>query len=58
MFDICCHCNDLLLDLQQEYTEGFPLDQLPDLARECAYIRTFHSIDELFKFHHFNDEGM
>src|SRR5690606_22759507 len=30
----------------------------PILERECAFIRTFHSIDELFRFTHFDNQGI
>jgi CRP-like cAMP-binding protein/phosphoribosyl 1,2-cyclic phosphodiesterase len=46
------------IDIRKEYVTNLSEDQIPDLLKECAYIRTFHSIDELFKFHHFNDEGI
>jgi len=43
------------IDIKQEYIENTPEDQLPDLKKECGYIRTFNSINELFKFIHFID---
>jgi hypothetical protein len=31
---------------------------MPNLTKECGSIRTFHNIDDLFRFSHFNSDGI
>ncbi len=45
------------LDLSQEFASTFPKDEIPDLLKEGEFIRTFNSIDELFRFQHFDSSG-
>eukprot|EP01133_Synstelium_polycarpum_P014612 gene14612-17279_t len=42
----------------QEFSSSFPRDEIPDLERECKYLRTFDNVDELFDFVLFNDAGV
>ena len=37
--------------------ENTPENNIPDLKKECSYIRTFHNIDDLFLFTHFDING-
>jgi len=46
------------IDIRKEFVASFPPSCIPDLKKECAYIRTFHSIDELFHFIHFDEKGV
>ena len=45
-------------DLDQELGADFDRAELPDLARECAALRTFDNIDELMTFEHFDEDGV
>ena len=45
-------------DLDQELGADFDRAELPDLARECAALRTFENIDELMTFEHFDEDGV
>eukprot|EP01116_Phalansterium_solitarium_P000343 TRINITY_DN1021_c0_g1_i1.p1 TRINITY_DN1021_c0_g1~~TRINITY_DN1021_c0_g1_i1.p1 ORF type:complete len:759 (+),score=283.00 TRINITY_DN1021_c0_g1_i1:679-2955(+) len=45
------------IDVRHEFADGAD-DTVPDVQRECAYIRTFSSIDELFNFVHFDADGV
>jgi hypothetical protein len=43
------------IQVDDEFDSSIPVDQRPDLVKECAALRTFSSIDELFQFIHFED---
>lgn len=38
------------IDITPEVDKSFPEDQIPDLMKECAAVRTFDSIDELMVY--------
>ncbi|KAF2068513.1 hypothetical protein CYY_010160 [Polysphondylium violaceum] len=42
----------------QEFSSTFPRDEIPDLEKECKYLRTFNAVDELFDFILFDDNGV
>ena len=50
------HCQKIE-NLHKEFAPGFPEEEKPQLDKECAAIRTFQSIDEIFKFINFSDDG-
>lgn len=44
-------------NLHKEFAPSVPEDERPQLDKECASIRTFQTIDEIFKFTNFDDNG-
>ncbi|KAN0037459.1 hypothetical protein ACTFIV_002807 [Dictyostelium citrinum] len=45
-------------EFQKEFSSTFPRSEIPNLEKECKYLRTFNSVDELFDFILFDDNGI
>ncbi|GAM27326.1 hypothetical protein SAMD00019534_105010 [Acytostelium subglobosum LB1] len=45
-------------DFLQEFHSTYPKEEIPDIERECKYLRTFQSVDELFDFALFDEAGV
>ncbi|EGG21962.1 cGMP-stimulated cGMP phosphodiesterase [Cavenderia fasciculata] len=45
-------------DFLQEFAPSYPIEEIPNLELECKYLRTFNSVDELFDFVLFDDNGV